>query len=70
MLVNYWQKSWRHFVQFGMPDFNMVIMLASWDNIDQLAGQHVGEVCPRLEVCEYKVLPLIFGEILFQMIGF
>ena len=41
-----------------------------WDNIDQLAGQHVGEVCPRLEVCEYKVLPLIFGEILFQMIGF
>ena len=41
-----------------------------WFNIDQLAGQHVGAVCPRLQVYEHKILPLIFGEILFQMIDF
>ena len=29
-------------------------------NIDQLAGQDIGVVCPRLKVYEHKILPLIF----------
>ena len=44
--------------------------LTCWVDIDQLSGQHVGAVCPRLKVYEHKILPLIFDEIIFQMIDF